>query len=114
MAVSAEAITVKQVGDCEVHEGMMLKGAWMAPWLDKTLISLANRVKEGYTMIAAGTEAYLISPANNLYKYNLIGGLYHPVTSNVPHGVYVVKPKPLSNVSDFDSFMEAYAVAVDT
>ena len=66
LGTAGEDVEVVQVGDCEVHEGMKLQGACMAPWMDKTLISLGNRVKEGYTMIAGGTEAYLISPANDL------------------------------------------------
>ena len=97
LGTAGDDVQVSQMGDCEVHEGMSLKGAWMAPWMNKTLISLGNRVKEGYVMIAAGTNAYLISPVHKIYKYTLSDGLYYPTTTNANQMTYVVKPRPVSN-----------------
>ena len=58
---------------------------------------MSNRVKEGYAMVAAGTEAYLISPVNDLYKYTLIDGLYYPTTKYASQAAYVVKPSGFSS-----------------
>ena len=86
---------VHKTADCVMQDGMEFTDAWMGPWLDKTLISVSNRMRDGYTMVASGSHAYLISPMHEVYKYIIDDGLYHPMSSGEQH-VYKVKPREVS------------------
>ena len=69
LGTASEDVYIDKAADCVMGDGMNLKGAWMAPWMDKTLVSLSNRMRQGYTMVAHGSYAYLISPMHDVYKY---------------------------------------------
>ena len=78
LQTASDPATITQTGDCRVEPGVEIEQGWMAPWLDYTLISLSKRMQEGYTLLAAGTEAWLTSPCQKVYKFILREGLLVP------------------------------------
>ena len=72
------SVSIDSIGDCVTSQGIHLKGAWLAPWLPMTLISLSQLMATGYTFLAKGTQALLVSPGEEVYRYELSNGLLKP------------------------------------
>ena len=68
-------VRIDQTGDCMVEPGIEVRGAWMAPWLDYTLLSLTKRLSEGYSLWASGTEAILTAPDKQPHRFIVKDGL---------------------------------------
>ena len=76
LGTAGDTVLIKQTGDCVVGEGLELQGAWMPPWMSHTQISLSTRLAEGYSLVASGTKAVLLSPANKAYQFIVKDGLF--------------------------------------
>ena len=69
-------------GDCEVAAGLEVKQGWIAPWMNLTLLSLTQFLKQGYTMCAWGDTATLTSPEGHVHEFKESEGLFKPCVSN--------------------------------
>ena len=53
---------VTQVGDRDVGGGLRLEGAMMMPWLAHTLVSIPERVRDGWQWWGAGRNIIMVPP----------------------------------------------------
>ena len=78
LGTAGETVSIRHTGDCVVEPGIAIEQGYMAPWLDMTLISLTKKLSEGYSFMAEGMNAVLVSPTKHVYRYIVQDGLIVP------------------------------------
>ena len=88
LETAANTVQVDSVGDCTVVEGLEVRQGWMAPWMQVSLLSLTQRLKDGYMMVAHGDRAVLVSPDGSSVGFQEQDGLLKPCVGGSNHAAY--------------------------
>jgi len=66
-----------QVGDRDLGGGLTMEGALMAPWLNHTLVSIKNRMKQGWQWAGSGDKIVVVPPGGGAaVEFEMQDGLF--------------------------------------